>query len=363
MLTRPYAGRVSTDLDLRRTQLIADAYRVADDVLFPAASDVDRTSSVPASHWTTIAEAGLFGIAAPVDAGGPGLDFAQVIEISEVMASGCLATAFTWLQHHGVVIALATTANQRLRDELFAATVAGRLRAGVAYAGVVPTPPRMRATRVDGGWRFDGHAPFVSGWGIVDLLQISARDVDTDDVLAAILPIQQPPDAITVKPLHLGVADATRTVSLAVTGLVVPDDRMVSRVTLDDFFANQNTGVRINGTPPLGVVRRCAALLDVGGHSRAARALRDRGSTIRTALDAGLTDAATLIAARADGAQLAVDAAATLIAAEGGAALLRGAHPERLAREAAFTLVAASRPQLKELLVDRFSAPPAARTP
>lgn len=354
---------MSTDPDLRRMRLVADAYRIADDVLFSGAAEVDRTGAIPATHWSAIAEAGLFGIAAPADAGGPDLDFAQVIEISEVMASGCLATAFTWQQHHGVVISLATTANNRLREGLFAATASGALRAGVAYAGVVPTPPRMRATRLDGGWRFDGHAPFVSGWGIVDLLQISARDADTDDVLAAILPIEQPPDAITVTPLHLGVADATRTVSLAVTGLVVPDDRIVSRVTLDDFFATQNTGVRINGTLPLGLVRRCAALLDVGGHPRAARALRDRGSTIRTALDAGLTDAATLIAARADGAQLAVDAAATLIAADGGKALLRGAHPERLAREAAFTLVAASRPQLKELLVDRFSARPGARTP
>ncbi|NED62515.1 acyl-CoA dehydrogenase, partial [Streptomyces sp. SID10244] len=70
----------------------------------------------------------------------------------------------TWLQHHGVVIALAGTTNGALRDELLEATTSGRLRAGVAYAGVVPTPPRMRATRVDGGWRFDGYAQFVSGW-------------------------------------------------------------------------------------------------------------------------------------------------------------------------------------------------------
>ncbi len=48
-------------------------------------------------------------------------------------------------------------------------------------------------------------------------------------------------------------------------------------------------------------------------------------------------------------------AAATLIAADGGRALLRGSTPERLAREAVFTLVAASRPQLKDLLLERFS--------
>ncbi|MGV9711385.1 acyl-CoA dehydrogenase family protein [Gordonia sp. NPDC003424] len=343
------------DPETRRVQLVENAYRIADDVLFPTAAEVDHSGLIPAAHWSAIADAGLFGIAAPAEAGGPGLDFAQVIEIQEVMSSGCLATAFTWLQHHGVVISLAGTANARLRDELFEATTSGRVRAGVAYAGVVPTPPRMRASRVDGGWRFDGYAPFVSGWDIVDVLQISARDTETDDVLAAILPIYPRPAAISASPLHLSAADATRTVSLAVDGLFVPDDRIVSRVTLDDFFATQNIGVRINGTLPLGLLRRCAALLDMSGQVAAARALRERGGQVRSALDAGLSDAGTLIEARAAAAELAVDASAALVAADGGRALLRGNHPERLAREAVFMLVAASRPALKDLLVERFS--------
>ncbi|GAA3711765.1 acyl-CoA dehydrogenase family protein [Gordonia hankookensis] len=347
---------MTTDPENRRTRLVEDAYRLADELLFPAAPEVDRTGVIPAGHWHAIADAGLFGIAAPEESGGPGLEFAQVIEIMEVMTSGCLTTAFTWLQHHGVVIALAGTTNGALRDELFEATTSGRLRAGVAYAGVVPTPPRMRATRVDGGWRFDGYAPFVSGWGIVDLLQVSARDVATDDVIAAILPIEPAPSAIGVTPIHLGAADGTHTVSLKLDGLTVPDDRVVSRVNLDDFFASQNIGVRINGTLPLGLLRRCAALLDISGHTDAARALRERGSVARTRLDEGIPDAALLISARAEAATLALDAAAALVAADGGRGLLRGSHPERLAREAVFTLVAASRPQLKDLLVARFSS-------
>ncbi|MEE4024483.1 acyl-CoA dehydrogenase family protein [Gordonia sp. PKS22-38] len=353
---------MSIDPEARRAQLVESAYRIADDMLFPAAAEVDRTGAIPDSHWTAIADAGLFGIAAPVESGGPGLELYQVLEIQEVMASGCLPTVFAWLQHHGVVISLAGTSNAQLRDELLAPTMTGELRAGVAYAGAVPTPPRMRATRVDGGWRLNGYAPFVSGWGVIDLLQISARDVDSDDVIAAILPVDQPSSEIAMTPLHLGVADATRTVALAVDDLVVPDDRIVSRIGHDDFFATQKIGLRINGTLPLGIVRRCTAILDEIGHSTAARGLRERGSAVRVRLDAAITDHDALIDARAAGAQLAVDAAAALIAADGGRGLLRGAHPERLAREAMFTLVAASRPQLKDLLVEQFSARPDAHT-
>lgn len=346
--------------DLRRTSLRSAAYRVADEVLFPAAAEIDRTGEIPASHWQALADAGLYGIAAPEPVGGPGLDFGQVTEILEVLCSGCLSTAFTWIQHHGVVLSLAGTTNSTLRSEFFDDVTAGRLRAGVAYAGVVPTPPRMTATRTDGGWRFDGYAPFVSGWGVIDLLQISARDTETDDVVAAIIRTDDLPDAVTARRLHLAAADATRTVALTVNGLPVADDTVVSRVTLDDFFANQNIGVRLNGTLPFGTVRRATALLDVAGHPAEARRLRERADTVRTALDASLADADGLLVARADAAQLALDAVAALVAAEGGKALLQGADAARLFREAAFILVAASRPQLKDALLHRFSQPPGA---
>ncbi|GAA1482537.1 acyl-CoA dehydrogenase family protein [Gordonia sinesedis] len=339
----------------RVTRLLADTYRIADDVLYPSAADIDRTGTIPESHWATLADAGLFGIAAPLEQDGPGLELNQATEIMEVLASGDLPTAFTWLQHHGVVISLAGSPNDALRERLLPDAIAGRLRAGVAYAGAIPTPPRMRAERTEDGWRFSGYAPFVSGWGSVDLLQISARDVETDDVVSAIVPVGTRPSAITVTPVHLGVADATCTVALTVDDLIVSDAQVVSRVGIDDFFASQNIGVRINGALPLGIVRRAAALLDVGGYQQAARALRERAGEIRARMDTSLDDTDALVAARADAAQLAVDAASTLVSADGGRALLRGAPAERLAREAAFTLVAASRPTLKNVLVHRFS--------
>ncbi|GAC00372.1 hypothetical protein GONAM_15_00790 [Gordonia namibiensis NBRC 108229] len=345
----------------RRSTLRTEALRVADDVLFPTAAGVDRTGVVPPSHWRALADAGLYGIAAPVEAGGPGLEFGEVTEILEVLVSGCLSTAFTWLQHHGVVISLSRTPNRSLRDELLEPTVTGRLRAGVAYAGVVPTPPRMTATRTDDGWVFTGHAPFVSGWGTVDLLQISARDTETDDVIAAILPTAELPTAVRASPVELTAAAATSTVSLQVDGLPVPDARVVSRVSIDEFFANQNVGVRLNGTLPFGLVRRCTALLDVAGRAPAARRLRERADEARMALDSAMDDATALLAARADAARLALEAVAALVAARGGEALLHGSDAERLFREASFILVAASRPELKDLLVRRFAGEPDSR--
>ena len=62
-----------------------------------------------------------------------------------------------------------------------------------------------------------------------------------------------------------------------------------------------------------------------------------------------------MVQARADGSQLALHAAAALVTAGGGDSLVCTHHAQRLAREAMFTLVAASRAELNRELVDRFS--------
>ncbi|WP_214404875.1 acyl-CoA dehydrogenase family protein [Pseudonocardia lacus] len=336
------------------TASLASARRLADDVLFPAAGEVDRTGRVPESHFERLAHEGFYGLAAPAEAGGPGLEFAEVLRVLETLAGGCLATTFTWIQHHGVVLGLVGTPNTALRERYLAAAVRGDLRCGVAFAGVVPTPPRMRATRRPGGWRLSGQAPFVSGWGCIDLVQVSAVDDESGDVLGALLAAEQCAGLTASPPLDLVAAQATSTVSLTVRDLDVPDDRIVGRTPRPAFLAGQVFGSRINGSLPLGLVQRSATLLDEAGAPDAATRLRTACDAVRAALDAGLADPASMPAARARGSELAVRATSALVAAVGSASVLRAGDAQRLAREAVFTLVAASRPEMREDLVRRL---------
>ncbi len=329
---------------------------LADEVLFPAALEVDHTGVIPDTHWQRIAEEGLYGLAAPPSYGGPGLGFPEIVEALETMAGGCLATTFTWIQHHGLVMALGGSPNEALRDELLADLAAGRTRAGVAFAGVIPDPPRVQAIRDDDGWRFSGHAPFVSGWGIIDVLQVSAGDVASGDVVAGVIAAHEQPGVTSVTRHSLVAADATNTVSITFDDLIVPDDRVVSRVPRAEFLANQLFGARVNGTLPLGLVGRCSRLLKDAGLVAQAEALEAERAAVRDCLDAGLSDIDDMGAARADAAQLALRSAAALVTAGGGLSLLAESHAQRLAREAVFTLVAASRAELKRELLARFTS-------
>ena len=59
--------------------------------------------------------------------------------------------------------------------------------------------------------------------------------------------------------------------------------------------------------------------------------------------------------ARAAASELALRAAATLVAAAGARSIIAGEHPQRLLREAAFLLVFGSRPGIRTELLDRLS--------
>ncbi|RSN20923.1 acyl-CoA dehydrogenase [Streptomyces sp. WAC 05977] len=336
------------------TDLVARAHALADDLLFPAATEVDLKGEIPSSHFDALAAEGLYGLAAPTEVGGPGAGLPEIVQILETLAGGCLTTTFTWLQHHGLVAALTADGNAdaELRDRYLPSLISGELKAGAAFAAVIPNPPKLRAERADGGYLLDGEAPFVSGWGIIDVLQLSARDGDT--VVGAIIdPVAG--EQLEVQPLDLVAAQGTSTVHLGFTRYFLPDDRVYAKTPHADFVAGNTFASRLNGCAPLGLAARAARLIEDLGKADVAAGIRAEIDAVRGRLDAALADPPSLPAARAAGAELAFRAAGALVAANGSTSVLVGRHPQRLVREATFLLVAASRPEIKSGLLELFS--------
>jgi len=89
------------------------AREIAEHVLFPVADGVDADGEIPDSHFETLAADGFYGLAAP---GEEGVTPSVLVDVMETLCGGCLATAFTWMQHHGVVAGLAGSPNTALQD-------------------------------------------------------------------------------------------------------------------------------------------------------------------------------------------------------------------------------------------------------
>ena len=307
------------------------------------AAAVDAADAVPEEHLRGLADAGLYGIFAPAEVGGLGLG-AEVGLVVEELASACLASTFVWLQHLrllGAMLDPGTPAT--LREALLPAVVRGDVRGGVALAGLLPGPPRLTARPADGGWLLDGEAPWVSGWGVVDLLVTVARG--PEDTAVTLLMDARQQQGLAAARQRLAAVNASATVQLSFDGVFVPDGRLVDQRPYDPVAA-QSEGLRGNGSLALGVGRRCCALIGpspLDGELDACRAELDAADTVG------------MPAARARASEFAARAAHYLAVRRGSRSALAGDDAERLAREAGFLLVFGSRPAIKDALLGRFA--------
>jgi alkylation response protein AidB-like acyl-CoA dehydrogenase len=323
---------------------VARAAVVADEVLFPAAMQVDEADMIPKSHLDLLAAEGLYGLAGPVECGGLGLDMAQACTIIEQLASGCLSTTFVWFQHHSTVVTLRYGPNARLRERWLPRLCSGAVRGGIAVNSVRSEPGGVRARRTDDGYVLAGTAPFVSGWGMIDLLRVAARDEHGDVVYCLMDPIETA--TLQASRIDLVAGRASNTVRLDFRDHLVPEERIIGVDPAGGSEGFDTRASRFVGSLALGVALRCAQM---AGQPRLLDEIEARRSQLDTA------DDETMPVARAAAAEFAVRAAAALVTATGSQSVVAGAHAGRLVREAMLLLVFASRPAIRDALQKKLA--------
>ena len=317
--------------------------RIADDVLFAHALDVDEHAQIPPGNFGALAGAGLFGIAGPVEAGGLDLGAREQRRVRETLAGGCLTTAFVWAQHQGVVRRL-RQAPAPLRQTLLPDLCSGRVRGGLVLAGLLPGPePLLRIRPSHDGFTISGTAPAVSGWGHIGVLLVTARREGADEVVHVLVDPHAP--GLHVRPRALAALNGTRTVALEFHTVRIGATAVVHAEPLPPWKA-AGDGVRANGAFAIGVADRCAR---IGGEPWMHDAVAGR----RSALD-DAADGDELAHARAGAALLAHRLASYLVAGRGSSALDLREHAQRLAREAIFLLAFGQRPAIRSALLDEL---------
>jgi hypothetical protein len=329
------------------------ALALADDLLFPNALRTDAAEVLPRQNLDALADAGLYGIFAPPEVGGLGADPGTMARVVEVLAGGCLTTTLVWIQHFGFLGSL-LAGPPSIPAAWLREACRGARRGGIAFGGLLPGPPLLTATAVDGGWRLDGYAPWVSGWDRIDVLHVAARgrsgesDADGGSETVVNLAVDATiAPGLTVTRQRLAAVDASNTVRADFDGLVVPAERLLS-VTPYDPSGSLGARLRMNGSLALGVAGRACRLL---GPSP----LDDELDQRRGALDDADDDA--MAAARAAASELALRAAAALAVNDGSRAVRGDEHAQRLVREALFLLVFGSRQPIKAALLETLLRP------
>ncbi|MGQ4377477.1 acyl-CoA dehydrogenase family protein [Streptomyces sp. SAS_267] len=213
--------------------LVAAARELAAGVLAPRAEEVDR-HGMPASSVEAVKRSGLLGVAAPVEAGGSAAPAAVVRETAEILAGACCSTWFVQTQHHTPVATLAKS-GLPVRERLLGPLARGELLSGVAYAQLRAHPRvPVRVTRERGGWLFDGTVPWYTGWGLNDVMLLAGVTRD-DEALFAFTEAREQPGLRPSPPMRLAALTASRTVSLELDGLWLPDEAVALRTPYESW--------------------------------------------------------------------------------------------------------------------------------
>jgi alkylation response protein AidB-like acyl-CoA dehydrogenase len=261
-------------------------------------------------------------------------------------------TFFVWVQHHAPVRMLAASPNTALRDRHLDALCSGATLGGVAFAYLRrPGPPAVVATAVDGGYRIDGEAPWVTSWGLAGLYAVAAR-LD-DQVLFFVLDGRPGPAVQPSPPLALAAMAASSTVRLVFDGLVVAQSDVLSTVPFERWQAQDRLATAQPNPAVFGIATTCLQALA----GRAPEAAEDLGWELDSCrrrsyalADEGRTDDVQLrmmVEARAWSLELCVRTATALVASVGGRALGTDHPAQRLLREAAFFTIQAQTPALR----------------
>ena len=143
----------------------------------------------------------------------------------EILASGCLTTTLVWMQHFGL-LGNVVFGTEPLRERWGEDAARGRVRGGIAFGGLLPGPPVLTATAAEGGWTLDGFAPWVSGWGRIDLVHVAAHGPDDTVVNVVIDAVEG--EGVTAERQRLAALDASATVRLDFASVRVPEERLLS---------------------------------------------------------------------------------------------------------------------------------------
>ncbi len=368
-------------------RLVEQAHQVAEQVLAPAATATDQADRVPQANLDALAGAGLMALACPTALGGQPVPRPVVRRVHELIGGACGATSFVFTQHHGPVAMLAASANTELVERWLDRLCGGQALAGIAFAHLRrPGPPPVAAEAVPGGYRLSGTAPWVTSWGMAQVIAVGAQIDSAAGLQGRSGPAEvvwclvgaTPTDTVRPSPpLRLSVMQASSTVRLSFDGLFVPSRDVVTVEALDAWRRRDQVATARPRPAVLGLAETCCRLLTgrarqrpSAGVAEASTALAGELSRCRArsyqlddqALAPGSQDLddhlAAMVEARAWGLGLAQRAAHALVAANGGAAMALDHPAQRLAREATFHSVAAQDQAMRAATLARLVGQP-----
>lgn len=154
--------------------------RFADEQIAPLAEAVDRDDRFPQQLWPQMGELGLHGITVPEADGGLGLGYLEHVIAIEEVSRASASVGLSYGAHSNLCInqiARWGTAGQKARHlpGLISGDHVGALAMSEPAAGSDVVSMKLKADRVDGGWRLNGTKFWITNGHQAQVLVVYAK--------------------------------------------------------------------------------------------------------------------------------------------------------------------------------------------
>ncbi|WP_067690490.1 acyl-CoA dehydrogenase family protein [Nocardia jejuensis] len=209
------------------------------EVIAPRAAKVD-TTEVPRSHLDALREVGYFSWSVPREFSGRAIPPAVRNAADDLLFGADPSTALAVTQHSGPVGQILGSGNPEALA-LLPELAAGKRIGGAGFAQIRSWPhkPSTTATKVSGGYHFNGVVRWLSGWGLVDTAWLGAVDEQNSTYVFGIGDLTSP--GITAARLHLAAVAGSRTVSLILRDYFIPREYITEVVDIEAWNALDGT--------------------------------------------------------------------------------------------------------------------------
>ncbi|MCJ8190365.1 isovaleryl-CoA dehydrogenase [Sphingomicrobium aestuariivivum] len=154
--------------------------RFAVDKIEPIAASIDEEDRFPVELWPQIGELGLHGITVPEEDGGLGLGYLEHVIAQEEIARASASVGLSYGAHTNLCInQIAKWANPEQKEKYLAPLISGEhvgaLAMSEAGAGSDVVSMKLKADKVDGGYRLNGTKFWITNGAYADTLVVYAK--------------------------------------------------------------------------------------------------------------------------------------------------------------------------------------------
>lgn len=173
--------------------------------LAPAAAETERNGAVSPELWATMAKMELTGVMVSPDYDGAGAGLPEALVIAEELGRACGSTAWQWLEHTNMTVALNGFASPALKESLLKPMARGELLGAAlktTEAGGGSDIQTMKTTAVpsNDSYVINGTKVFQSLAGAADAYLVVAREGSPDSEALSILAVERDAPGLSIGP-------------------------------------------------------------------------------------------------------------------------------------------------------------------